>query len=637
MSRDFSRPALLLILLLGFGLRLFRLDFQELRGDEAFGYFFSLRSFAGIVQDTLALHEPHPVASYFLQKVWYGLAGTSEFALRLPAALAGTAAIALTFRLGRQLRLPRPGPLLASLLLAASAYAVWHSQDARMYALSLALTLAVTGLAVALLARPGWSVAAGYAAAALLALHTHYFAGFVLLALNFYTLLLLLRRRLDTTRLLAWAGVQAAVALVYAPWLLAAGQTLRSYRGNGDSPPFGPMLWRSFGVFAVGESVPEDWRLYAALLAGGLLLAGLFGAVLWRRAGHAPAQKQPHAPLLLLLLVLLVPLLATWASAQSRPIFNERYLIPALPPFLLLLTAGAVRLGRIAPGGWLRVAVPAGLMAVLLAANLLSLQNHFFDPAYSKTRGWRALATALERWSAGLPADDVRLAQNFPDPVLWYYYAGEIGHLVLPPAPQDAPGAGAAVEALARDGVRRVLLPVQPAPHWDATGIAPAALGRVYALAAQEQIDVWPLQLYTRPDPAAWQPVARAFANGLVLDAVQIAPDAPPAGGVLAVHLRWRAEPAAIDPPDVISRLNGNEKLFLHLLDEAGTLVTQLDPPLALTALPATVSYGLPIPGFLPAGSLRLVAGVYDPTAADAARIPLQSGGDALELAEFPR
>ncbi len=74
--------ALLAILLLAFGLRLLGLDNQELRGDEAFGYFFSQRSPADLVEATIALAEPHPVAAYFVQKAWLALAGDSEFALR---------------------------------------------------------------------------------------------------------------------------------------------------------------------------------------------------------------------------------------------------------------------------------------------------------------------------------------------------------------------------------------------------------------------------------------------------------------------------------------------------------------------------------------------------------------------------
>ncbi len=85
------RLNMLVILLIAYGLRVYCLGCQELRGDEAFGYFFSLRSFGGILRETLALKEPHPVASYFLQHVWLDGAGYSEFALRFISVWCGVA------------------------------------------------------------------------------------------------------------------------------------------------------------------------------------------------------------------------------------------------------------------------------------------------------------------------------------------------------------------------------------------------------------------------------------------------------------------------------------------------------------------------------------------------------------------
>ncbi|NJN81607.1 MAG: hypothetical protein HC802_04515, partial [Caldilineaceae bacterium] len=82
MAAKTVRLMLLTLLLLAFALRMLRLDYQELRGDEVFGYFFSLRDPADIVNATLELAEPHPVASYLLQHGWLALAGHSEFSLR---------------------------------------------------------------------------------------------------------------------------------------------------------------------------------------------------------------------------------------------------------------------------------------------------------------------------------------------------------------------------------------------------------------------------------------------------------------------------------------------------------------------------------------------------------------------------
>ena len=218
----------------------------------------------------------------------------------------------------------------------------------------------------------------------------------------------------------------------------------------------------------MGESTPVDQRLWWVLVAAVLLLAGVVRLLL--------GSSDDRRTLGLLALYLGVPLLATWYSAQNRPIFNERYLVAALPPFYLLIAAafGGRHFDR--PIGLAIDGVFGLLSAMLVVGMLLSLNRSYHDPAYSKTRGWRDLATAIDRLSAGLPPDRVRVAQNFPDPTLWYYYRGPVDHLVLPPAANDGEAARHAAEVLAGQGVQRVILPVQPAANWDDSGLALMAL-----------------------------------------------------------------------------------------------------------------------------------------------------------------
>ena len=290
MTRYAARTALLALLLLAFGLRLYRLDHQELRGDEAFGYFFSLRAYDEIISATIELQEPHPVASYFVQKAWLGLAGHGEFALRYVNIWFGVLAVALIYRFGRRLGLTTASALAAAALLTISPYIIWHAQDARMYSMSLALTLASTWLAVEWLARDKrsrrWLWALGYIAVSWLALHTHYFAAFVLMAQYLYVVGLTLWRRQWRT-LAAWLLLQGAVFVLYLPWLIRAAQTLTGYGGNGDSPGFVAMAQRSLAVFAAGESAIPQQRAGLALLALLLLLAGhVAAAAAW--AGNTP-------------------------------------------------------------------------------------------------------------------------------------------------------------------------------------------------------------------------------------------------------------------------------------------------------------------------------------------------------------
>jgi len=620
-----ARGAMLAILLLACAARAFRLGFQELRGDEALGRLFSLESFGQIVQSTLALREPHPVASYFFQKVWFALAGQTEFALRFLSLWWGVLAVALLYRLGRRLDLNRTVATLAAALLALSPYAIWHSQDARMYSMSLALTTASMVLLLEALARRRAVLWAGYVGVTWLGLHTHYYAAYVIIAQNLFVLGRAAWRDAARRDLLAWLAAQAAVGLLYLPWLIAARATLTGYVGNGDSPGFVAMWARALSVFAAGERAPAMQQPLIAVLAAGLLL---IGAVRLAQAGAGGRRT-----LWFLGLYLLAPLLATWLGALSRPIFNERYLVAALPGFFLLLAAAAG--GSRPPGaqeeravtrsvrrGW--QTVPLALLAVLTLASLLALARYYDDPAYSKTRGWRTLAAVLARYSAGYATETVRIVQTYPDPTLWYYYRGGAGHVVLPPAAHDAAAADREAARLVAQGVERVVAAVQASPAWDERGIAAAALAKQYVLRFETPVAGWRVQVYERP-PAGLSPTETAFAAGFSLAAAGVPARQLVEGDVVSVYLRWAGPSTA---------LRGGEKLTLQLLDADGRLAAQTDQPFGPDELAAALTrYALPLPDALTADPYRLIVALYDPAQPGAPRLLTTSGADHVELA----
>ncbi len=617
MKRTASRLALLAVLLLAFVLRVFRLDYQELRGDEAFGYFFSQQPYGEIINATVALSEPHPVAAYFVQKAWVGVAGDSEFVLRFAGVWWGVLAVALIYALGRRLGFSFWRAVVGAILLATSAYAVWHAQDARMYAMSLALSMAVVLSALEALQSGRWPWAVAYIVTAWLALHTHYYAVFVLVALNLFVLggaIAAQRTRAIAVQWLLW---QVVLAALYLPWLVRAGGILTGYGGNGDSPSLLEAAQRALAVFAGGESTPPDQRLWWALPAGILLLIGVARLAL----GSACDRRS----LALLALYLGVPLLATWYSAQARPTFNERYLVAALPPFYLLIAA-AFDYRRLPRPSAALLQAATSLLAVVLAAGMtLSLIRLYTEPAYSKTRGWRELAAAITQLSSGLPPAQVRVAQNFPDPTLWYYYQGPVEHLVLPPQANDAAAARTAVQTLAGQGIQRVILPIQPAANWDGAGLATAALDGWFDRTVQTQVGVWPVQVYSQP-AGALTAVNVLFTNGVTLRGFVAAPEDLPPGGLLTVYLDWTADAA----------LPGELKVFVQLLDGEGQLVAQDDRPLLLSGARAAgtglAAYGLMLPEELSEGPYRLITGLYDPAQQDAPRIQPVDGAEFVLL-----
>jgi hypothetical protein len=228
------------------------------------------------------------------------------------------------------------------------------------------------------------------------------------------------------------------------------------------------------------------------------------------------------------------------------------------------------------------------------------------------------------------------VAQNFPDPTLWYYYRGPVEHLVLPPQANDAAGTRSATQALANQGIQRVILPVQPAANWDAGGLATMALDGWFDRAVQLQEGVWPVQVYVQP-PGALTPVAAAFDGDVTLRGFVAAPDTLAPGGLLTVHLDWTSTPGT-GTANTAGAL-AERKVFVQLLDAGGQLVAQDDRPLVLSAPRAAGSglavYGLVLPPELGAGPYQLIAGIYDPAQEGAPRLKTKDGADHVMLRSY--
>src|SRR5260221_431406 len=122
--------------------------------------------------------ESTPPLYYCLAWVWAKAFGTSEAGLRSLSALIGTATIPLAYAIGRRAAGRLPG-LIAAALCAFNPLLVWYSQEARSYALLVFLSGLTLLALLASLQQPTWRRLALWALAAIAALATHYFAGFL--------------------------------------------------------------------------------------------------------------------------------------------------------------------------------------------------------------------------------------------------------------------------------------------------------------------------------------------------------------------------------------------------------------------------------------------------------------------------
>jgi mannosyltransferase len=291
-----------------------------------------------------------------VMRLWIALTGYGPFALRYSSLLFGLLAIPLTFVMGRRLAGQAVG-LAATALVALSPHLVWYSQEAKMYALVLFLSLlALYSFRRALDTSARWW--AVMVAATTAALYCHVLAA---LLIPLYLLLGLVwwpktRRR--------WRGALASLAcltLPYAPllvwqardWLLPPGQATL-FAGQG----LGTMIESTLEAWA-GNFLQEPW---ATLILAALAVLVLFGvtATWWSTAGDQRSWRRAAA----LFVWSLVPLLSIWLISIRQPIFTTRYLIWAAPAFYMLAGVGFAAMLRHAFA--LRLGAVILLLAVLL-------------------------------------------------------------------------------------------------------------------------------------------------------------------------------------------------------------------------------------------------------------------------------
>jgi hypothetical protein len=639
---------MLIILLLAFALRAFRLDFQSLWSDEGISL---QRAGQSLPELLAALPTEHTPGYFVLLAGWVQAAGESDFALRFLSLAPSVLAVALIFALGRALHtsrkyhlqeVPPPGSpspqgagvqapdqphsaalvaVTAALLLATGGLQVWYAQEARMYAWLLAMALVAMWAQWQLLERPqrnanGWAVA--YALATAGVVYLHLYGALLPLAQAVFALGWLFVRR-DGRAFGRWALASLGALLLFAPWLPHAWGIFgfTGWRAGGSAAE---LPWRYWLAYTVSDGLAAPWRAWLPWLYLLLLIGGAF---YWWRTRRAAA--------LYLLVLLLGPLAAVFGLALRNPDYHERYTIFLTAP-LLLLAAGGIGLLDLrryaAPArgraGYAAVLPAVAVVALLVAGNGLALQRLYTDASLHKP-DYRAAAALIEENL--LPGDVILVDGPDPEKVFLHYYEGDapvyaVGHL----QEADYAAVGDELAPMLADAQRvwEVLYFHLPA----AVQVWLATQGWATDPTEHNGIRV---TLYGLADA---EPVSRpldvTFGPALTLQAVEISPPAPQAGDLLRVSTRWFVNEAA---PEY--------KFSLRLSNAAGEPVYTVDytpqnwfapTNVWVVGQPAADQRGILLPPDLPAGDYRLTLRLYDP--ASGAAVESSAGQDVL-LAEL--
>jgi mannosyltransferase len=336
---------------------------------------------------------------YVVAHVWLALTpfGADEVGLRLLSLLAMVGAVAVFTRAVARLADRRTG-LVAGLLVATNPFVVAYSAEARGYALAL-LTTAVAALGLARWLDGEPRALALYGAGAAFAGLFHWYALLVVAALAVAAVVL---RRRPAVPVVVVAAVAAVPALAVVATALANG-----VGGSGAE-------W----IRDVGLAVP---RLVLRSWAGGNMVLAV--AVL--AAAVAGALSTDRRPRIVALCWVGLPVAAVTAGELVRPVYVDRYLLPAVIGLAVLAALGVARCA----GRW-RAAALAGLLVPSLVVT-----------AGNVTRGPREdVRGAVALVAAGHRAGDPVVAAARWDALGVEHYARRhhaelTADLVLPPAP----------------------------------------------------------------------------------------------------------------------------------------------------------------------------------------------------------
>jgi 4-amino-4-deoxy-L-arabinose transferase-like glycosyltransferase len=407
-----TRWLLVGLMLLGFGLRVIALGDKSVWWDEGLAIWVARQSLADISLWTA--NDVHPPLYFWLLHFWRLLSGDSEFGLRLLSAIIGLFTIPATYLLGKRLNGRFTG-LLAALFMTISRFDIAWSQEMRMYSLA-----ALLG-AWALWATMGvwqygrirdWLL---YILFMVLGLYNLYLAVMVLVTANLVWLFLIWPRAKERWRnFWQWSLAQAAVLLLYAPWLaFAIGRIPTWSQANPIEPwSFLKIYWT---VLTVG--IPLDVDQYAPLTVPVLLVFLLGVGVIGWQARKRPLIQQKLA---LLLVGLSLPALVVYivslpkASFFYSPPLAPRYLIIFLAAFAALLGWGISVLsnGRSRPLGFLGASL--AVYVALFGLNNYHSSRVLFDD-------FPSLTATIEVYQQ--PNDAVVLYTDNDWPIFAHHYA----------------------------------------------------------------------------------------------------------------------------------------------------------------------------------------------------------------------
>jgi len=615
-----------LLTYLAFGLRLHLLDGQSLWFDEGFALHLASKTLPQIMEQNPVGWLPlHSVALHF----WLQLVGQSPFMARFFSLFFGVLVVAMLYLLGKQLASPATG-VIASLLGCFSPFLVYYSQEARVYALWLFLSLLSVYLLLRALRSPErlrWWLA--YGVATTLAIYSHYFSVFLVP----WGVIALLREAVRTRRwrMLLWgAGAQLLTVLLCLPLIGFAQASVVDRYGFWRSrlSPFQVVadLWYNL---TTGGSLPWDQALPAMAMLALLAIVGLVGF-------------SPRWNGVLVALYFAIPLLGMLALSMWRELYVARYLAGAVPAVYLLAARALEELFTVATASR-RLLRAWGSVAILCSVVVMgfswtqALGNYFYSPLYARD-DFRSAARFVSAHEG--ENDAIVISGGGIFTAFLPYYDGDLPWVDLPPFGEWL------VEEQVVESLNSLLAGREGGRVWlvlsgnEITDPQNLIVAHLWTMGHVVQAEAFPGRTGVRVllfsprhesasftfSPFSYQPWRGNFDNqvellGFDMDGTRFEP-----GSDIHLALQWQA----------VTPLREDYHTFVHVLNGGHRVVAGHDkvplndyfrPTAWPVGEPLRDEYVLSLPSDLPNGTYELEVGWY--SFLDLERLPLIEAGDA--------
>ncbi|MFQ5398034.1 MAG: glycosyltransferase family 39 protein [Anaerolineae bacterium] len=591
---------LLALFLLAFALRIYRLDYADLSGDETWSVMVAGGSLADVVASEAGTHPPlyHLLLHFNMQ-----LAGRSVFSIRYLSVLWSMFTLAFIKTLGQVVGGRRVG-LLALAVGAISPFLIYYAQDARMYAVptaGMAGSMTVFMVLVRQMQagrRPTRRTWLLYALTSLIGAYSHYYAFAILLAQAAYVAYLSLSAR-SWSLLKPWILTWGAMGILFIPWplrhlnFLGGKASHRFEEWNGAK--FLEIVRRTSIAYGAGITLPPAER-WLGWIAVGIALLGLAGLI--RSRGRRAVGAA-------LGVVLFGGFLFAWAVNPIMPFYYERYLLAAAPVFLAALATGLWFLAHT----WKPAAIVAAVG--ILAASALSLRHFYFDETFLKGSYGR-LITDLT--SHARPGDIILLNNPLQQPAFDYYRPPDLPAQTLSPSLLVTE---AGTDALLRDitaGYQRAwLIETGNAASFDPEHHVQQWLGQHGSRGYTRNHangNLLYLFVLSSVGESGRHPINANINDQVLLESYSLSAPIAQAGDNLLITLHWKA----------IAPMERDYTVFTHLIDEGGQLWAQTDGQPGGGSLPTHVwqpgepvedNYAILLPGDLQPGTYTLRVGMY--------------------------